>query len=96
MSFDIVTNYVEIMAGVKTNLGKCAVWSPAGGDAPPGIDSLGKDVWKGDLPTEQNGLVILGCPVGSPSFCKAHASKRIESESEFLSYIPLVAKINIQ
>ena len=48
------------------------------------------------LRIEFNGLNILGCPIGSPSFCKAHASKRVEEEQEFLKFIPKVATVNLQ
>ena len=56
LAFSIVTSHVEIMAGVKINLVKCAVWSLSGGDALPGIAELGTTsavllTWRGDLLT---------------------------------------------
>eukprot|EP00439_Symbiodinium_sp_Y106_P003771 s5894_g1.t1 len=55
---------VERGAGVEANLGKTRVFNAAGGDAPPGVDVLGPDVWCGHLPPEQRGFVALGVPIG--------------------------------
>eukprot|EP00439_Symbiodinium_sp_Y106_P043805 s1788_g5.t1 len=55
---------VERGAGVEANLGKTRVFNAAGGDAPPGVDVLGPDVWCRHLPPEQRGFVALGVPIG--------------------------------
>ena len=49
----VVTGEVERGAGVEADLGKTRVFNAAGGDAPPGVDVLGPDVWCGHLPPEQ-------------------------------------------
>ena len=80
-AFDAVTEAVEDHAGVKTNLGKLRAWSRAGGPPPPGFDAapyLG--AWTADRPAAENGLRILGTPVGSPEFVEAHAHERLEEE----------------
>ena len=46
----VVTSEVERGAGVEANLGKTRVFNAAGGDASPGVDVLGPDVWCGNLP----------------------------------------------
>ena len=60
----VVTSEVERGAGVEANLGKTRVFNAAGGDASPGVDVLGPDVWCGNLPPEQRGFVALGVPIG--------------------------------
>ena len=62
-------------AGIDVNMGKCRVWSKTGGEAPPGIVSeLGPDVWRGDREPEENGLVVLGAPLGTDEFVDAPGS----------------------
>ena len=80
----VVTGEVERGAGVEANLGKTRVFNAAGGDAPPGVDVLGPDVWCGHLPPEQRGFVALGVPIGHPDFVKAQAASRLCAEADLL------------
>ena len=95
-AFDIVTERIRLHAGVHTNLGKCRVWSKLGGSPPPGIAELGSDVWRGDCPAVENGIVVLGTPLGSPEFVQAHCDKRMAVEREFLQWIPRIAFHDLQ
>ena len=83
-AIDIVTGKVSEMAGVQTHLGKLEAWSPSGGPAPPGLNDLSPTAWKADLPEEQNGIKILGAPLGQPAFVKAHLTERLHEEKTFL------------
>ena len=49
---------------MKTNLGKLRIWSAEGGDAPPGFEHFDDEVWTGNKRDEENGLKILGTPLG--------------------------------
>ena len=80
----VVTGEVERGAGVEANLGKTRVLNAEGGDAPPGVDVLGPDVWCGNLPPEQRGFVALGVPIGHPDFVKAQAANRLDAEADLL------------
>ena len=80
----VVTGEVERGAGVEANLGKTRVFNAAGGDAPPGVDVLGPDVWCGNLPPEQRGFVALGVPIGHTDFVKAQAAIRLDAEADLL------------
>ena len=80
----VVTSEVERGAGVEANLGKTRVFNAAGGDAPPGVDVLGPDVWCGNLPPEQRGFVALGVPIGHTDFVKAQAANRLDAEADLL------------
>ena len=80
----VVTGEVERGAGVEANLGKTRVYNAAGGDAPPGIDDLGRDVWCGNLPPAQRGFVALGVPIGHPDFVAAQAADRLAAQDDLL------------
>ena len=80
----VVTGEVERGAGVEANLGKTRVYNAAGGDAPPGIDDLGRDVWCGNLPPAQRGFVALMVPIGHPDFVAAQAADRLAAQDDLL------------
>ena len=85
-AFDIVSRAIEGHAGVAANSGKTRVFTRAGGPAPPGVETLGPDVWRGgDSP--ECGLVALGAPIGSADFVAAHAHGRLEQETGLLAEI---------
>ena len=66
-AFDTVAAQVKAHAGVDVNFGKCAAWSAAGGEAPPGLAELGDKVWRCTQPAAENGLVVLGAPLVAQS-----------------------------
>ena len=78
------------MAGVRPHLGKLEAWSPAGGSAPPGLDDINAQAWKADLPSERNGMVILGVPIGTEEFVATKTEERINKERELLEELPLL------
>ena len=41
-----------------------------------------------DKPDSENGIVILGIPLGTPAFASAHATKRMEIEARLLQALP--------
>ena len=85
-AFDIVSRAIERHAGVAANSGKTRVFTRAGGPAPPGVETLGPDMWRGgDSP--ECGLVALGAPIGSADFVAAHAHGRLEQETGLLAEI---------
>ena len=43
------------------------------------------------LPPVENGIVILGVPVGTAEFCRAHADERVGVEQNFLEWLPKIA-----
>ena len=86
-AFEVVSETVERVAGVRTHLGKLRAWSSGGGSAPPGIEALGKDVWTADKVASENGLKILGTPLGKQAFVDKLAHERIAAEKEMLEQI---------
>ena len=82
-AFDTVTSAMKRLAGVDANLGKCRAWSAAGGDAPHGMAELGPEVWRCTRPANENGLVILGSPLGSDEYVAEFARRRRAEEQIF-------------
>ena len=58
------------------------------GPPPPGIAELGDDVWRGDKPSAQRGIVVLGTPVGHADFVQAWADARLQEERRLLDELP--------
>ena len=87
-AFEEVASCVERKAGVQSHLGKLRAWCRSGGPAPADLRDISEDVWTADLPDAQNGLVILGTPLGKAEFVEAHARQRLEIELRLLREIP--------
>lgn len=87
-AYRIVSREIENKAGVKPHLGKLEAWSRKGGDAPPGLEQLSPTAWKGNAPAEQNGLVVLGIPVGTPEFVRSWCTDRITEERKLVDQLP--------
>jgi hypothetical protein len=69
-------------------LGKLRAWCRGGGAGPPDLTSLGPDVWTADKPAEQNGLVILGTPLGTNAFVDRIGRERVIEEQRLLTKTP--------
>ena len=89
-SLDAVTHSVAEGCGIASNLGKTGVIGAIAGAAPPGVAELGPDVWRGDKPPNQRGMVVLGSPVGHPDFIAAWTARRVAQEQELLEHLPLL------
>ena len=87
--FRIVTAALQEHAGVQANRGKCCGWN-RGGLEPPGLALLGADVWIGGASTraEEQGIKVLGTPIGSPAFVAAQTDRRMGEERRFLDMLP--------
>ena len=95
--YKLMARTLEQRAGIKADIGKAAAWSKNGGPPPPGVNDLGDPskppVWKGNLPPAENGIVILGTPLGTPEFCTQHAQERIKEENKFLQWLPQIPEL---
>ena len=76
-AFQTVADKVLEKAGVQTNLGKLKAWSRAGGEAPEGLAGA----WQGNKREADNGLVVLGNPLGTDAFVRRFAEKRLQNLS---------------
>ena len=86
--FRVVSGCVAEHAGVQAHLGKLRAWCSGGGEAPPDLAALGSEVWTANLPPAQNGLMVLGVPVGTPEFIAACGSERLDEERILLEQLP--------
>ena len=75
-AYDVVTAAVRRGCGVEANLGKTVCWNRRGGEAPPGIAALGAHVWQGGNQSEDNGIRVLGAPLGTAQFCNRFCADR--------------------
>ena len=73
------------------------MWARNGGPEPPGVDALLQGqprpaipVWKGDLEPAENGIVILGTPVGSEEFVARILERRLAHQKQLLDLLPRV------
>ena len=77
----IVASHLESHCGIRCHLGKTKVYNKAG-VTPPGMEELQRQaeeqgsterIWVGDqtLPTEQQGVVLLGSPIGTLAFAES-------------------------
>ena len=85
---DTVVQAVQEGCGIASNDGKTRVYSHAGGEPSPGIAELGDDVWRGNKPSSERGLKVLGTPIGHPHFIASWAEGRVRTGQELLSQLP--------
>ena len=76
-------------AGVQVNLGKTKVWNRAA-TRPEDLHTIGAEAWRGEGPEEEQGLVVLGVPVGHSAFVQKWLADKEESHQQFLTRIPAV------
>eukprot|EP00439_Symbiodinium_sp_Y106_P001674 s9130_g1.t1 len=57
-ALDAATQAVADHCGIGSNLGKIRAMAAKEGPPPPGIAELGDDVWRGDKPSAQRGIVV--------------------------------------
>ena len=51
---------------IDVNLGKLVAWSRTVSAAPAGLERFGNGICKADLMPDQQGLKVLGTPIGTP------------------------------
>ena len=59
-----------------------------GGAAPADLAALGPHVWTADLAAKLNGIMVLGVPVGTDEFVRAHGTERMREEEKLLILLP--------
>ena len=87
-ALDEVAGTVAAHCGIASNLGKTRAIAAEAIPAPPGIAELGDEVWRGDKPEAQRGVVVLGTPLGHPAFVQAWAEDRMRLERQLLDHLP--------
>ena len=87
--YDLLEQRLSATAHIQLHRGKARVWN-ASGVQPPSLTSLGADVWVGDqgLPAAEQGMIILGAPLGSDVFTGQHLNNLSATHQELLSRLP--------
>ena len=87
--YDLLEQHLSATAHIPLHRGKARVWN-ASGVQPPSLTSLGADVWVGDLglPAAEQGMIILGAPLGSDVFTGQHLNNLSATHQELLSSLP--------
>ena len=98
----IVQEQLRRHSNIRVHLGKIKVWNASGVE--PGAcqilqriaDASGnrESVWKGSgLPTELQGIKVLGTPLGHPDFVAAHLDRVLSDHRTLLERIPAVQDV---
>ena len=87
--YDLLEQHLSATAHIQLHRGKARVWN-ASGVQPLSLTSLGADVWVGDqgLPAAEQGMIILGAPLGSDVFTGQHLNNLSATHQELLSRLP--------
>ena len=87
--FGILQTELRRHAGIEINRGKTKVWDRKG-IRPNDIETMGEYVWRGDqnLPTRDQGVKILGCPIGHPDYVLHFLENILEKQRVLLNQIP--------
>ena len=83
--YDLLQHHLFNQARIQLNAGKTRVWNQAG-QPPPNIQALGPDVWvgSGDTSSHEQGLMVLGTPVGTASYKLQQLQRTREQHNSFL------------
>ena len=87
--YDLLSEQLFNHTGIRLNTGKTRVWNGAG-QLPPNLTSLGSDVWVGNpaLPPTEQGLTVLGAPIGHTDFIQTQLQQASQAHTGFLQDIP--------
>ena len=91
---------------IRVHDGKTQVWN-RGGIRPPGCDALDRaaravnpdhtTVWRGsvDAATHEQGIKVLGTPLGHDDFIRAHLEQIVQEQAVLLERIPFSPRCSI-
>ena len=87
--YDLLSEQLFNHTRIQLNTGKTRVWNGAG-QLPPNLTSLGSDVWVGNpaLPPTEQGLTVLGAPIGHTEFIQTQLQQASHAHTGFLQDIP--------
>ena len=90
----ILTTELKGHAGIDIHIGKTKVWN-SGGFRPVRVETLGEHVWRGDhdLPTKEQGIKILGCPIGHNDYVLHFLENILEKQRTLMTQIPKLGDV---
>ena len=79
----------ETHTNIRLNSGKTRIWN-ATTHQPQHITSLGPEVWVGNsqLPQQEQGLIVLGAPVGTAEYKRQHLQRLRTEHNALLQQLP--------
>ena len=89
--YDLLAHHLETHARIRLNQGKTRVWN-RGGLQPPDTDTLGPETWVGNrnLPAEQQGLTVLGAPIGTEDYVQTFLHDTLRKHLPLLEQLPAI------
>ena len=102
--YNLLQNALWHTAGIRIHQGKTKVWNNAG-EQPAACEVLDRmartadpsvttSVWRGsDVPVSQQGMKVLGTPLGHPAFVRAHLERTSGEHQTLLDRIPMVSDL---
>ena len=96
-AYQILAHELQQHAHIQLNPAKTRVWNNSG-HRPPNVEHLGPEVWVGarELRPEQQGITILGTPVGTPEFQATHLQATADQHSTLLQRIPAIQDLQAE
>ena len=96
-AYHTLAHELQQHAHIQLNPAKTRVWNNSG-HRPPNVEHLGPEVWVGarDLPPEQQGITLLGTPLGTPAFQATHLQATADQHSTLLERIPAIQDLQAE
>ena len=87
--YDLLAHHLHETARIRLNGGKTRIWNKTG-HQPPNTEDLGAATWVGDqsLPPEQQGITVLGAPIGSAEHIQSHLQQTSAQHTPPLQHLP--------
>ena len=88
--YDMVSEVLERVCGIQVNQGKLVCWNRSGAAAPEEIaqlDTPNHRVWRSDAQPADNGVVVLGAPIGGDAYVAAEGERAAQAEQPLLDGI---------
>lgn len=87
--YDLLAHHLAAHANIRLNQGKTRIWNSSG-HRPANTDTLGPDTWVGDRarPPEQQGLTVLGAPVGTEQYVQQFLKNTLRNHRPLFEQLP--------
>ena len=93
--FEICRHYLKTLCHIDVHLGKLAVWGAKPHQIPPRVAELGARVWKLGLSDAENGITVLGTPIGTRAYIEAVGLDTISKGEQLRLFIPKLSSLQI-
>ena len=97
-AYDVAAEVLSRVCGIQVNRGKLVCWNKTGADAPQGISELdtpGHRVWRGNAPAAENGIRVLGAPIGTDEYTAAEGIRAAQQEQGLLDALLRLNRLQV-